>query len=235
MMDKKDIIDAEIVEKEKSQDQDEQTNQVDNNEEIVETEVVEQTAEDQSDSQMMDPNEEMPSGVRKVFTIDEATYLEYSNFVTKKRSIKTTLIMAAVIAIAVSFFFKTDNWIDTIKYMGIYAGFYLLIALGSSRLLTPRLMRNTYRKRAIGSISFDVLISETGMIQSFDEGRMKLGWSDFLAVQESEHSFFFTLANKRAILVPKNVYTNEELVEIRNILNRNLDESINQLKKFENE
>lgn len=230
-MKKKDIIDAEIVEKE----------EVENQEEVVEvdsseiSEVVEEETTGQDPTGLMDLNAPLPEGIRKTFTIDEATYVEYANFVNKKRSIKTTLIMAVIIALVVSFFFKTDNWLDTLKYMVIYAGLYLLIALGSSRALSPYLMKTTYRKRGIGSIQFDVLISDEGMIQSFEEGRLKLGWNDFLAVQESNNSIFFTLVNKRAILVPKSVYSNEELVTIRNLLNRNLDELVNQLQKFENE
>ena len=230
-MKKKDIIDAEIVEKE----------EVENQEEVVEvdsseiSEVVEEETTGQDPTGLMDLNAPLPEGIRKTFTIDEATYVEYANFVNKKRSIKTTLIMAVIIALVVSFFFKTDNWLDTLKYMVIYAGLYLLIALGSSRVLSPYLMKTTYRKRGIGSIQFDVLISDEGMIQSFEEGRLKLGWNDFLAVQESNNSIFFTLVNKRAILVPKSVYSNEELVTIRNLLNRNLDELVNQLQKFENE
>lgn len=230
-MKKKDIIDAEIVEKE----------EVENQEEVVEvdsseiSEVVEEETTGQDPTGLIDLNAPLPEGIRKTFTIDEATYVEYANFVNKKRSIKTTLIMAVIIALVVSFFFKTDNWLDTLKYMVIYAGLYLLIALGSSRVLSPYLMKTTYRKRGIGSIQFDVLISDEGMIQSFEEGRLKLGWNDFLAVQESNNSIFFTLVNKRAILVPKSVYSNEELVTIRNLLNRNLDELVNQLQKFENE
>lgn len=230
-MKKKDIIDAEIVEKE----------EVENEEEVVEvdsseiSEVVEEEGQGQDPTGLMDLSVPLPEGIRKTFTIDEATYVEYANFVNKKRSIKTTLIMAVIIALVVSFFFKTDNWLDTLKYMVIYAGLYLLIALGSSRVLSPYLMKTTYRKRGIGSIQFDVLISDEGMIQSFEEGRLKLGWNDFLAVQESNNSIFFTLVNKRAILVPKSIYSNEELVTIRNLLNRNLDELVNQLQKFENE
>lgn len=171
--------------------------------------------------------------IRKIFTLDEETYLEYANFVSKGRSLKTTLITAVVIAVVVNLFFKTDSWLESFKYMGIYAGSYILIALLTSRVLTPRMMRNTFRKKAIGSVQFDVLITETGMTQTFEEGAMEIPWADFKLVQETENSFFFTLFNKRAILLPKKILSGEELVEFRNLLNQTLSEVANQLTKFE--
>jgi hypothetical protein len=224
----KDIIDAEIVEKEASEVEEAAL------EEEKKDEVVEVVAPSSVREKDIIEEEEV-SGLRKVFQIDEETYLEYANYISKGRSLKTTFITAIIIALAVYFFIKTDNWLDSLKYMGIYAGAYIVISLMSSRVLTPRMMKNTYRKRDIGSIKFDIIIREKGFLQYFEEGKMDIPWSDFKLVQETEKTVFLTMFNKRAILLPKSVYSNEEWVEVRNILNRNLDEAANQLIKHEDE
>jgi hypothetical protein len=222
----KDIIDAEIIEKEASEA--EETLEEEKKDEVVEVAAP-------TSVQEKDIIEEEVTGLRKVFQIDEATYLEYANYISKGRSLKTTFITAIIIALAVYFFIKTDNWLDSLKYMGIYAGAYIVISLMSSRVLTPRMMKNTYRKRDIGSIKFDIVIREKGFLQYFDEGKMDIPWTDFKLVQETEKTVFLTMFNKRAILLPKSIYSNEEWVEVRNILNRNLDEAANQLIKHEDE
>lgn len=229
-MKEKEYIDAEFSEKENTEESTEEIN-----DEVVEVEPLEDEEVVLTDSVksllIKEEDEPLPEGIHKRFKISEKVYLEYARFISKKRSLKTTIIAAVVIAVIVNFFFKTDSWLESLKYMGIYAGLYIVLTLGSSRLLTPRMMVKNYHKQGIGSLEFDVLIYQDGLIQKFEDGYLKLLWAEFVLVKETENAFFLAMANKRAILLPKEVLSGEEVVEIRNLLNANIADFANQLNK----
>ena len=166
------------------------------------------------------------SVIKKKFQISEAEFIEFSKKSMIQNKIKMILLVGIVFFVAsVALTYKQGIW-DSIFMSIILLLIYLLLTIGLLFITTPFMAKKVYTKNKIGEYVFDLEFNTLGIKQNKEIYYYK----QFPKVMETKLSFYFYLLNKQIIVVSKRVFDEQELDDLRSLLQKS--KGIKKLKLF---
>lgn len=208
--------------------------------ETVEVEIVDEntpTVSEQPQGEAPQVEEVIEPGLTRDLVINQTTYNEFYNRNLLKRQLTTTGYTAIIMIVILYLFRGEQTMPQFLTQAAIYVGVIIVVSLLFTVVTTKLMVKRNYDRSGLATVSIKVTFNTQGIVQQVQDQMAMTKWEEIVSVEETENSFFFFSAGRRAVILSKEKLWDGDIDYIRSLAKGKIGEDcykIIQKKKKEN-
>lgn len=157
-------------------------------------------------------------------------YIDFNMFHAKKKILLGTLIPISVFTILMLLLGFTNSIKQVAYYLFIIVIFPTLIISGITSSI-KKLSKKQYESSKTMQAPTTIVINNQKVSETSIFGSIIYEWNDLYQAVESKNAIYIYFSKLQAFVIPKRLLTPQEEINLRQLINENIDPKKNKLRK----